>query len=290
MKFLSYIKCLRVMQFYKNATIFAPLFFSENITNIPLFISVFLVFLAFSFASSIVYIVNDIADKEKDRLHPIKSKRPIASGKVSTLEALALACLLGVVMLFLLARLHLSASIIIFAYIGLNLLYSFRLKHIPVFDVFLVGFLFVLRILAGGIPVNIKITPWIIFAIFFIALLLAVGKRKSELVHIENKRKVLDSYTEGILDAMLIVSVTACIVFYALYCILGAHSELVLYSLFFVVLALLRYLYLNLKKHDVESIEHLVLRDKILFFSLFFWFLYMLFAFYQDTGLVFVFS
>jgi 4-hydroxybenzoate polyprenyltransferase len=284
MKVLSYIKCLRVSHFYKNAVIFAPLFFSENITNIPLFISVFLVFLAFSFASSIVYIVNDIADKEKDRLHPIKSKRPIASGKVSTLEALALACLLGIFMLAVLSRLHFTASLIIFAYIGINLLYSFRLKHIPVFDVFLVGFLFVIRILAGGIPVNIKITPWIVFATFFLALMLAVGKRKSELVHIKNKRKVLESYTEGILDAMLVLSVTSCIVFYAIYCILGAHSEMVMYSLFFVVLALLRYLYLNLKKHNVESIERLLVRDKVLLSSLFLWFVYMLFAFYYTNG------
>ena len=187
---MKYLKLLRVEQWVKNLFVFAPLFFSGNITHYDLLVKSVFAFIIFSLVASSIYIINDYSDIASDRKHPEKKNRPLASGAISKQTArIILAILLliigGLIFLsqdFLSKNLWKFASIIGFYFI-MNLAYTFKLKHVAIVDVMIISTGFVLRVLAGGYATGILISQWAILLTFVLALVLAIGKRRGELIN-----------------------------------------------------------------------------------------------------------
>lgn len=180
---IKYFRMMRVHHYVKNVLIFLPCFFAGKMGN-----SVFLkknlcAFIIFSFATSVVYIINDIKDKEIDKFHPIKKMRPIASGQISVKKAIETAIILffGMFVLFFIEEINFAALGCCLLYILINLLYSFFGKNIPVLDVVLLGAGYLLRVLFGGCVSYIQVSSWLFLTVMCISFYLGLGKRHGEL-------------------------------------------------------------------------------------------------------------
>lgn len=281
----KYLKLLRVEQWVKNLFVFVPLFFSGNITNLDLLTKSIFAFIIFSFAASVVYILNDYNDIEADRKHPEKRRRPLASGAIS--KSTAIAILIGLVIadivfvgfaqLYFQQPLWKFATIIAF-YVMMNLAYTFRLKHVPIIDIFIIAIGFVLRVLAGGYITGISISQWAILLTFVLALVLAIGKRRGELINAQvsgKTRKALDGYNVQFADIALSISITLAIVCYLMFTlspeVQARFHERVFYTVVFVVFALLRYLQQTLVYNRTESPTKIVYRDRYIQVTLLLW-------------------
>lgn len=281
----KYLKLLRVEQWVKNLFVFVPLFFSGNITNLDLLTKSIFAFIIFSFAASVVYILNDYNDIEADRKHPEKRRRPLASGAIS--KSTAIAILIGLVIadiafvgfaqLYFQQPLWKFATIITF-YVVMNLAYTFRLKHVPIIDIFIIAIGFVLRVLAGGYITGISISQWAILLTFVLALVLAIGKRRGELINAQvsgKTRKALDGYNVQFADIALSISITLAIVCYLMFTlspeVQARFHERVFYTVVFVVFALLRYLQQTLVYNRTESPTKIVYRDRYIQVTLLLW-------------------
>ncbi|AZB25228.1 MULTISPECIES: decaprenyl-phosphate phosphoribosyltransferase [Chryseobacterium] len=281
----KYLKLLRVEQWVKNLFVFVPLFFSGNITNLDLLTKSIFAFIIFSFAASVVYILNDYNDIEADRKHPEKRRRPLASGAIS--KSTAIAILIGLVIadiafvgfaqLYFQQPLWKFATIIAF-YVVMNLAYTFRLKHVPIIDIFIIAIGFVLRVLAGGYITGISISQWAILLTFVLALVLAIGKRRGELINAQvsgKTRKALDGYNVQFADIALSISITLAIVCYLMFTlspeVQARFHERVFYTVVFVVFALLRYLQQTLVYNRTESPTKIVYRDRYIQVTLLLW-------------------
>ncbi|MFZ1080654.1 MAG: decaprenyl-phosphate phosphoribosyltransferase [Candidatus Kryptoniota bacterium] len=264
-KISYYVRLMRPNQWVKNVFVLFPLMFSKNLFNVSLFAGSFLTLVSFCFAASSIYIVNDIADKELDRLHPVKKNRPIAASVVTVGEGWCIAVVLFVIsfMVLLLGGIRLTVIIPIAAYIIINLLYSFVLKQIVLIDVFVIAAGFILRIIAGGYAINVKISNWLIMTTLFISIFLGVAKRRGEFVHLsqsrdESSRKVLINYDLSLIDQILSISSASVIITYALYTVsertvLAFKTEALIFTTVFVVYGIFRYLYLIHKMGLGES-------------------------------------
>lgn len=279
---------MRPNQWVKNVFVLVPLIFSKNLFNVPLFAGSFITFVSFCFAASSIYIVNDIADMELDKLHPVKRNRPIASGEVSTGEGWAMAVLLLVIsfMFLRLGHIRLPVVIPIAAYVIINLLYSFALKQIVLIDVFIIAAGFILRIIAGGYAIGVKISSWLIMTTLFISIFLGVAKRRGEFASLnqlgdtENgnrgaelprpgspTRKGLDNYDLSLIDQILSISSASVIITYALYTVsertvMAFRTESLIFTTVFVVYGIFRYLYLIHKMGLGESPINALFTDK----------------------------
>ena len=282
---IKYLKLLRVEQWIKNFFVFVPLFFSGNITNFDLLCKSIFAFIIFSLAASSIYIINDYSDIESDRKHPEKRRRPLASGAISKRTAL----------IFLVALISLSivpvycgaqyfhhnfwkfATIIAF-YFFMNLAYTFKLKHVAIIDVSIISLGFVLRVLAGGYATGIFISQWAILLTFVLALVLAIGKRRGELINAQisgKTRKALDGYNVQFADIALSVSCTLAIVCYLMFTLSPEvqqrfHAR-VFYTVIFVVFAFLRYLQQTLVYNKTESPTKIIYRDRYIQITLVLW-------------------
>jgi 4-hydroxybenzoate polyprenyltransferase len=277
----DYLRLMRPEQWVKNVFVIVPLIFSKNLFNISLFSGSLLTFVSFCFAASSIYIINDIADRELDKIHPVKKNRPIAAGTVSVFEgwivAVILICL-SFILLFI-GDVHLSATIPIILYIILNLLYSFRLKKVVLIDVFVIAAGFIFRIIAGGYAIDVKISSWLIMTTLFISLFLGIAKRRSEFVHVNHgsdkplpetrssSRNVLQDYDLSLLDQILSISAASVIIAYALYTVSertvqAFHTEALIFTTVFVVYGVFRYLYLIHKSGLGENPTSALLKDK----------------------------
>jgi decaprenyl-phosphate phosphoribosyltransferase len=194
----KYLELLRITHWVKNTFVLAPLFFSGQFTDFGKLGSGLLAFMAMCFGASAIYILNDLADAENDRLHPIKQQRPIAKKLVSESTAKVIILVLTVLALTLAFYLNLTSGLILVAYIFINILYSFWLKHIPILDIAIIGLGFVLRILLGGEATNILLSHWLVVMTFVLALFLAISKRHDDLLILDKTgtqmRKSLDGY------------------------------------------------------------------------------------------------
>ncbi|OCA76624.1 prenyltransferase [Chryseobacterium contaminans] len=281
----KYLKLLRVEQWVKNLFVFVPLFFSGNITNLDLLTKSIFAFIIFSFAASVVYILNDYNDIEADRKHPEKRRRPLASGAISKSTAIAILISLviadiafvGFAQLYFQQPLWKFATIIAF-YVMMNLAYTFRLKHVPIIDIFIIAIGFVLRVLAGGYITGISISQWAILLTFVLALVLAIGKRRGELINAQvsgKTRKALDGYNVQFADIALSISITLAIVCYLMFTlspeVQARFHERVFYTVVFVVFALLRYLQQTLVYNRTESPTKIVYRDRYIQVTLLLW-------------------
>ena len=221
----NYIKLIRVKHWLKNILVLFPAFFSTGITNKNNLLLCFIAFLIFSLSSSIVYVLNDINDIEKDRKHPIKKNRPLASGKISlngALITIIILILLDVLLMNLFyLKTNLKATFIIpIIYIVLNILYSKYLKNIPIIDVVILVSGFVLRVMYGGAVINVEVSKYLYLMIIFGAFFLGFGKRRNEILKNGDKsRRVLHLYNKDFLDKNMYVAFALTIVAYTLWCV-----------------------------------------------------------------------
>lgn len=237
---LNLLLLLRPKQWVKNLFVFAPLVFSGNFENFDSVIDATIATLLFCIASSVVYIINDYHDIEKDRLHPTKSKtRPLASGAVSKHSAIVLLLVLASI-LFIGGYFLTAALPIIVLYFFVNILYTFYLKHQPVVDIFTIATGFVLRVYAGAMAIDIEVSAWMFVTTLCLALFLASIKRKKELTGVGTSgRSVLTQYSVELVDKYAQMSSMGALIFYSLF-VLSEKPELIV-TIPFVIFGLFRY-------------------------------------------------
>lgn len=264
--FKDVVKLLRMDQWIKNMFVFGAILFSNNFKNLPLLKNNLLTFIAFCFISSTVYIINDIIDLERDKRHPVKCKRPIASGKVSISKAIIIAIILAAMSLSISISLDKYIFIIILLYFLNNIVYTFKIKRIVLLDVFSIAVGFILRVISGGIATGVDTSSWIILCTLFLALFLGFGKRRNEILTLGEDaikhRENLSKYTEKMLDQLINIVLTCTIVFYSIYCILGSSSNGFVWTTIFVIFGVLIYYYLIYAKGEGGNPTELVLKDK----------------------------
>lgn len=282
MKILKLISLARPKQWMKNLFVFAPILFAGQLLNFDLMLKNILAFIAFSLTSSVVYIINDIVDREADRAHKKKRFRPLASGEVNVKESVVFAAVIGVLGVIILLKLSYVFSIVVVIYLILNVMYTIKLKHIVILDVFIISLGFMLRVEGGAAAISVPISSWMILTTMFLSLFLAISKRRAELSaseidNVENQRKVLGHYDISFTDQMNTVAVTGTIICYALYTVSDRtvntfHTENLIYTTPFVIYGMFRYLYLLHKKNLGESPEQIVTKDISLIVNILLWF------------------
>lgn len=267
---VAILKLLRIKHWIKNSFVFAPLIFSGQFLLTDALLQSVIAFFLFCCAASAVYIVNDIVDVENDRLHPEKSKtRPLASDQISLTTARFL-------LLFMLA---ISASaflvstglgFVILAYVVLNLAYSFKLKQVPVVDIFCIAIGFVLRVYAGAIAINVTVSIWMFISTLSLALFLAAIKRRQELITTgSNSRQSLQRYNVEVLTRYAEISSISALIFYSIYVALN-HPHLSM-SIPFVIFGLFRYWYIVEFDKQGESPTDALVSDPILIITILAW-------------------
>lgn len=280
MVLLEIFKSLRPQQWIKNLFIFAPIVFSRHFLERPLVLKTAAAFAAFCLVSSAHYIFNDLRDLEEDRRHPIKSKRPLAAGRLKKGPAVAAMLLLAVAGLGGAAALSMPFFYISLGYLVLQVLYSVKLKHVVILDIFVVAAGFVIRVVAGGLVIGVTISSWLLICTMLLALFLAMSKRRHELVLLEgeaeNHRPILKEYTTYLLDQMISVVTASTLVAYCLYTISEETvarfgTKNLILTVPFVLYGIFRYLYLIHQKDEGGSPEHLILKDKPLLIDIFLW-------------------
>lgn len=268
----NYLKLMRVHHYLKNVLIFLPLVFSQNLFDITLLKKTILGFLSFSILSSIVYIVNDIQDVEKDRAHPTKCKRPIASGAVSVKEAYILAvviAVIGITLNYFACGFNLLGWGFVVLYVGLNFAYSMGLKNLPIIDITILVSGFLIRVLYGSAVTAIEVSNWLYLTVISMSFYLGLGKRRNELATQGSKsRKVLKFYNHDFLDKNMYMCLGLTIVFYSLWCVdsttIARYSNSnIVWTVPLVMLICMKYS-LNVEGNSDGDPVSVLLKDKIL--------------------------
>lgn len=265
-KFINYIKLIRVKHWIKNLLIMIPAFFGGVILEPEIIITLLLGFLIFSFCSSAIYVINDLCDIEKDRQHPIKCKRPIASGAVSKIESyiiLAVLILASMILNFYLCKTNISVFIPIL-YLILNVLYSKSLKNKPVIDIVILVSGFVLRMVYGSLITSVQISSWLYLTLITLSLFFSFSKRRNEkMVCGESTRAVLNYYSERYLNSNMYMYLAIFMVFYALWSVDTSTLNGMIYTTPIVIVIIMRYTY-TLEKSENGNPVDMILGDKIL--------------------------
>ncbi|MCD4749227.1 MAG: decaprenyl-phosphate phosphoribosyltransferase [Thermoanaerobaculales bacterium] len=255
------LRSLRPEQWLKNGFVMAPLIFSGRWDDVDAVVRSFAAVLAFSFAASATYLVNDLVDREADRNHPGKRERPIAAGTVGLVTAVILACVLVVLAMTIAVALGSGFLVVLAGYLVLTLLYSAVLKLAVFVDVLVVGVGFVLRVVGGAAAIEVPVSRWILLCTFLLALYLVLGKRRTELVMLGEEagdhRVVLGHYTLPMVDQAISVVLGATVLAYALYTaapetVAKVGSEGLMATVPIVLYGLFRYLYL-LHRHELGA-------------------------------------
>ena len=263
------LKAMRPKQWPKNVFVFAALVFDRQLFSLPALRVTAIAMVLFSLTSSVVYIINDLADVESDRRHPVKRHRPLASGDLSKTTAVITAILLSSLTFPAAFLLNRHFGLIISAYFILMLTYSFWLKHIPLIDVMIIAAGFVLRVAAGVVIIETeRFSPWLFVATIFLALFIGLGKRRAEIDLLDagagSHRQVLAGYSLTLIDQLLNIVLSTTLMTYCLYTFSspitpGNHSMML--TIPFVIYGLFRYLYLIHIKHIGGAPEEVVLTD-----------------------------
>ena len=277
---LSHLKLLRPHHWLKNFFVFVPIFFAREIFDLEKLEVTIFAFVVFCLSASAVYIVNDLVDREQDASHPTKKNRPLASGQVKSGMAIFMAMILLLMAFFIVWQFVPNIIFAVLIYLALNLAYSFYLKHLAIFDVLLISGLSLVRVIGGGLASNTPISSWLILCTLFVTLFLILGKRKAELIH-KKQRKVLGSYNPVVIDHLLTITVGLTLISYSLYSVLGVQSPYAVFSIFFVLLALFRYLHLTFSDDGkAENPEKILIRDQVIVGSVIGWVIFMFIIFY----------
>jgi decaprenyl-phosphate phosphoribosyltransferase len=281
-RFNEYFRLLRPQQWVKNLFVFLPAFFAGRIANLTLLSQTLVAFISLCLLASAIYTLNDVTDRESDRSHPTKRNRPIASGRVSVRAALGLAfslCMAGFAMA---GGLGLSVLALAGLYLAFNLAYSLGLKHIPVLDIFIVSVGYVIRVFVGGVVDDVPISIWIVIMTFLLALFLALGKRRDDVLIFNESgaktRKAIDGYTLPFIDSAMMVMAAVNIVSYIMYTaspdVTGKfHTDKLYVTTVFVLLGILRYLQLTQVEKRSGAPTEVLFKDRFIQLTLIGWIL-----------------
>ncbi|MCI8972002.1 MAG: UbiA prenyltransferase family protein [Lachnospiraceae bacterium] len=260
----EYIKCLRPHHWIKNILVFLPVIFNRSLFDGELAIKAVVGIAAFSFAASAIYILNDMMDYEKDRAHPVKCRRPIASGKVRKEIAAAIGIVLTLLAMAISWKIAgVMAVAMLFVYAVINVGYSMGLKNCPIVDVVILVMGFLLRIFYGSAVTGIEISNWLYLTIIAFAFYFGLGKRRNELAGSGGKtRKVLQYYNNNFLDKNMYMCVALGIMFYSLWTI-EHTSRFLVWSVPMVLVICMKYSLDIEGRSDGDPVEVLV-HDKVL--------------------------
>ena len=271
------LKLMRVKHYIKNLLIFLPLIFSNNITNIKLLIQPILAFIIFSLITSIVYIFNDLKDVEKDKLHPTKKSRPLASGEITKKQAyIIIIILIGICIIssILIFKGNFKAYLLILTYVALNICYSLKLKNIPIIDITVLAIGYLLRIMYGASIIYVPVSNWLYLTVLSASFYMAMGKRRNELFEITTKkttRDVLKYYNTNFLDKNMYMCLGLAIVFYSLWCMdicKQINNRInVMYTIPIIIILSMKYS-LNIEKDGSGDPVEVILKDKTIIFLL----------------------
>ena len=284
---------LRPQQWTKNLVVFAAPAMSKHLFEREPFQQTVLAFLIFCALSGTVYLLNDVADLERDRLHPRKRLRPIASGALSARAAVLIALSLGLGSLGLSATLGVPFLACATLYLALNVLYSFRLKEIVIVDVLCISLGFVLRAVAGGVAIAVAVSDWLLVCTLLLALFLALAKRRHELVSLATSatghRKSLAEYSPYLLDQMISVVTASCLTAYAFYTmapdtVQKYRTDRLAWTIPFVLYGIFRYLYLVHQKEKGGSPTDILATDRPLLINVALWAITLLLIVYTAGG------
>lgn len=269
---------MRPYQWYKNLVVFIAIVFSYNLFNFGMWLHSILAFVVFCLISGSVYITNDIKDVEKDRLHPKKRFRPIASGNLSSRTAILVSILFLSISLLASFLVNMPLCYIGLLYICINVLYTFHLKYIALIDVMVVAVGFVLRAIAGSLVIDVPVSPWLVLCVFLMALVLAFGKRRHELLTASRSRDSLSQYTEKMVEDLLNISVSMLLMSYALYSFfVHPYMMVTLPFAFYGIFRFVQLVYLTNFGGEAE----LILRDKISLANLGMWIVSVIIILYE---------
>ena len=302
------LKLLRPRQWMKNFARFAAITFGGQLFDPTALGNVVLGFISFCFLSSSAYIINDLVDIKKDRLHPFKKARPIASGKITIKEAVAIFILI-IFGALLLAR-YIGSAFFVFCllYLMVQFLYSFIFKSIEIFDIFFIAAGYILRVLAGESIVGYHLSVWLLLTTVSLSLFLAIGKRRAELTLLKNYtgarfqeiRQSLSHYSEPLLDVYTVMFATSTAIFYSLFTFLEnpggikininillpdflpgyLQRKWLMITIFPVLYGLMRYLQDIYEKQEGESPDRVLLSDKPFLASVILWGALVIFIIY----------
>jgi len=305
-KLYHLIRAVRPRQWIKNLVVFAPIVFHGELFNPEYFAKEVLAFIYFSGIASAIYLMNDIKDIEKDRAHPIKKNRPIASGQLPVIWAMTAAISILIIIIptsFFFIGTFFGYVLVI--YLLIQVLYNFKFKEVIILDALTISIGFILRAFAGALAIPVSISSWLILAITGVSLLLAFGKRRAERTMLEARdisnittRSILRHYPDNLLNSMISMSASFSIITYSLFAFqtspeknsgLGlvlepflpstlVGAKLLMLTIPIVIYGVARYLYVIYEKREGESPERILLNDKPLFYTTALWgFLVILF-------------
>lgn len=284
-KALSLLVSLRPSQWTKNLIVFAALLFGQRGAG-PAFVDpdaigrAIAAFAIFCGLSGVVYLINDVADREKDRVHPLKRRRPIAAGAVSPGLALGTAAVLAAAALIGAFALRPAFALVALAYVSLLALYSGPLKHVVIIDVLTIAIGFVLRAVAGAVAIDVRIDHWLLILTILLALFLALSKRRHELVMLADgatgHRPILEEYSPYLLDQMIAVVTASTLVTYVISTVSDEtvqkyHTDYLGLTLVFPLYGIFRYLYLVHQKEGGGSPSDMLLNDRPLLLCVALW-------------------
>jgi 4-hydroxybenzoate polyprenyltransferase len=277
---IALIEAMRPRQWTKNFFVFAGIVFGQRLYDRGALIWSIAAFCIFCFLSSAVYLINDVLDAEKDRQHPRKRARPIASGRLPAAVALVAAIVFALGSVRLSSAVNPDFTALAVSYLVLNLLYSLFLKKIVIVDALMVALFFVLRAAAGAAAINVEISHWLLICTLLLALFISLSKRRHEIVLLESNasahRTSLTHYSAYLLDQMIGVVTASTLMAYVLYTvdertIAVFGSERLLYTVPFVIFGIFRYLYLIHQKGEGGNPDRIVLSDRPFFANMLLW-------------------
>jgi len=273
-------KTMRPNHWLKNVFVLAPLFFSGSVTDLEKTGLTALAFVAFCLMSSASYFLNDVLDRDHDKIHPVKCHRPIASGAIGIPLAISIALVFCVGSLTLSYSITPSVCGVLATYAVMNIAYSTWLKHVVIIDVFCIALGFVFRVVAGAFSIGAHPTAWIVMATFLLSLFLGLAKRRNELLLLDKEsadhRPILNAYTPGLVDELISVVTPITLITYILYTLdpetTGRfHSNYLYTTSIFVVFGIFRYLYLVHRENLGGSPTDIVAKDGPMLYSLIGW-------------------
>jgi len=278
----AYVKLARPHQWIKNGFLFAPLIFSRHLFEGDYVLTELHAFFVFCLLSSAVYVLNDIADREADRQHPVKRERPIAAGTISVGSGTIFALVLLAGAAALASMMDRQFLIVASIYAVLNLGYSFWLKQMILVDVFVIAAGFMLRVLAGAFAIDVEVSHWLVLCTLFVSLFLAISKRRGELMLVRDandfsERPVLRDYDIAFVDQMITVTAAGMAISYALYTVAERtvamfKTENLIFTTVFVLFGIFRYLFVLRRKKIEDNPTVLLLSDPIMIVNVGAWF------------------
>lgn len=286
---MVYLKLIRANNWIKNFFILLPLFFSGELFNLTKLSNTILVVIGFSLVTSFVYIINDIFDINFDKNHQEKRFRPIASGRISIKKSVVIGSLLLFIGFSVLLLCSWNAFLISIIYVGLNLLYSAKLKHVSVIDFVIVAVGFVLRILIGGEVGDVELTQWMTIMVFLLCLFVAITKRRHDVYQYEFNeqvnRKVVTKYTVEFMDKLLSINSSTLLVGYLLFItsedVLTRYpSKYLMLTFLFVLIGVFRYNQITSVDNKGSSPLKILFEDIFLQITLFLWLVTFFFIIY----------